>query len=215
MHGDRQYFQNIRRDYLKNGLLESELNADPVKQFESWFNQAIDAKVVDGNALTLSTVSGGKPNARVVLLKTFTDQGFIFFTNYSSKKAKELEENPYASMLFYWGEMERQVKIMGPVKKVSREESAEYFETRPRESQIGAYSSKQSQTLLNREILENKYQELDKEYKGKDIPLPDFWGGFILQPEYFEFWQGRPNRLHDRLVYEPQNGSWAIRRLYP
>jgi len=215
MHGDRKFIQNIRRDYLKDGLLEENIDSDPVLQFSKWFSHAIDENLVDGNAMTLATSAGGRPNARVVLLKSFDQEGFTFYTNYGSKKSLELEENDQATLLFYWAEFERQVKICGTVKKTSREESEEYFHSRPRESQIGAMASRQSETLQSRNHLEEVYKKLNKDYEGKDVPLPSFWGGFTLKPDYFEFWQGRPNRLHDRIIYDLLNGSWQTKRLYP
>jgi len=215
MHGDKSFIQSLRRDYLKDDLLEKDVSPDPVKQFGKWFSEALEAKLVDGNAMTLSTVSGNRPNARIVLLKAFGENGFEFFTNYGSVKAREIEQNPAGCLLFYWGEFERQIRINGIIQKISREESGEYFAKRPRESQIGAVASRQSQTLESRELLEERFKAVAEKYDGKEVPLPDFWGGYTLLPDYFEFWQGRPNRLHDRIAYTKNNGGWSISRLYP
>lgn len=215
MHGDKQFIRSIRRDYLKDDLLEKDIFPDPVKQFGKWFHEALESKLVDGNAMTLATVSGNRPNARIVLLKSFDETGFEFFTNYGSEKAQELEKNPEACLLFYWGEFERQIRINGIIKKISREDSAEYFASRPRDSQIGAMASRQSERLESRDVLESKYKALSEKWEGREIPVPDFWGGYKLVPDYFEFWQGRPNRLHDRITYTKSGGAWSIARLYP
>lgn len=215
MHGDRKFINFTRRDYLKGGLLETELKNNPFDQFSLWFNEAIASKLVDGNAMTLSTSKGKRAVSRIVLLKSFDHNGYIFYTNYGSNKAREIEENNEGSLLFYWAEFERQIRIEGKFSKVSREESADYFKTRPRESQVGAWASKQSSPVESREQLEKIYQDTAKQFEGKDVPLPDFWGGFILKPDYFEFWQGRPNRLHDRLAYQLKGTEWSISRLNP
>jgi pyridoxamine 5'-phosphate oxidase len=215
MHGDKQYIQNIRREYLKNDLLEENVSQNPFIQFGVWFKEAIDSKLTDGNAMTLSTSNGKKIDSRIVLLKSFDEKGFVFFTNYGSQKSREMEKNPEVCLLFYWGEFERQIKINGIVKKVSREESEEYFAERPRESQLGAWASRQSQNLSSRKELEDKFKAVSDEYEGSPVPTPPFWGGFIVVPDYFEFWQGRPSRLHDRICYTLENNSWKISRLYP
>jgi pyridoxamine 5'-phosphate oxidase len=215
MHGDKQFIRSLRRDYLKDDLLEKDISPDPVKQFGKWFHEALESKLVDGNAMTLATVSENRPNARIILLKSFDENGFEFFTNYASQKAREIEKNPEGCLLFYWGEFERQIRINGIIKKINREESGEYFSQRPRDSQIGALASRQSEPLESRDLLESRYKSISEKYDGKEIPLPDFWGGYALVPDYFEFWQGRPNRLHDRIAYIKQGDDWSISRLYP
>jgi len=215
MSKEKKYIQNIRRDYLKSGLLESNILQNPIDQFSLWFNEAINGKVVDGNAMALSTISNNRAVSRIVLLKSFDENGFIFFTNYSSSKARELAENNSASLLFYWAELERQVRIEGFITKISLKESDEYFHERPRESQIGAWASRQSEVLESREVLEQKFKRYEKEFAEKSVPLPPFWGGYILKPDLFEFWQGRPNRLHDRIIFKNNNLKWEIQRLYP
>jgi len=215
MSKEKKYIQNIRRDYLKSGLLESNILQNPIDQFSLWFNDAINGQVVDGNAMALSTISNNRAVSRIVLLKSFDENGFIFFTNYSSNKARELGDNNSASLLFYWAELERQVRIEGFITKISLKESEEYFHERPRESQIGAWASRQSEVLESREILEQNFVRYEKEFAEKSVPLPPFWGGYILKPDLFEFWQGRPNRLHDRIVFKNINFKWEMQRLYP
>ena len=216
MHGDRKYIADIRRDYLKGGLLEKDLRENPVDQFEIWFEEAVAASLVDGNAMSVSTVDEGRPDSRIVLLKSFDDDGFIFFTNYGSHKARQLEKNPNAALLFYWAEFERQIRIDGVISKVSRELSAQYFKTRPRQSQLGAWASRQSEIAKGgREEIEARFSEIEELFGEQEIPVPDFWGGYILKPSYFEFWQGRPNRLHDRLAYRKKDDSWEIVRFFP
>ena len=215
MHGDRKYIADIRRDYLKGGLLEKDLKPDPVDQFEIWFEEAIAANLVDGNAMSVSTVDGERPDSRIVLLKSFDNDGFVFFTNYGSHKANQLEKNPNGSLLFYWAEFERQIRIEGTIGRVSREISQEYFRSRPRESQLGAWASRQSEVVSSREELEQRYRQTEERFAGQEIPLPEFWGGYLLKPVSFEFWQGRANRLHDRFFYRKKGTEWEIVRLYP
>jgi len=208
---------DLRREYTLTGLHERDLDPSPFKQFGRWFEQALSAELLDATAMTLATSSReGKPSARIMLLKDFDEKGFVFFTNYESRKGRELDENPYAVMVFFWAELERQVRIDGRVSRISREESEEYFHTRPIGSQLGAWVSRQSEVIGAPELLEKRIKELEFQYEGKIIPMPSYWGGFLLLPEIFEFWQGRANRLHDRLRYTPQpDGPWRIERLSP
>jgi pyridoxamine 5'-phosphate oxidase len=210
---------DLRREYTSGGLRRADLDANPIKQFQKWFAQAeiaLAKNQLDVNAGTLATADkNGIPSARVVLLKGLDERGFTFFTNYDSRKGRELAENPNAALVFYWHELERQVCIAGSVKKTSREESENYFKSRPRGSQLAAWASDQSKTISDRAALETNWQELEKKF-ATDIPLPPNWGGFILKPERIEFWQGRPSRLHDRFSYtrRPDN-SWKLERLAP
>ncbi|HMN33393.1 MAG: pyridoxamine 5'-phosphate oxidase [Chitinophagaceae bacterium] len=209
---------SIREEYLLSELDESEVLANPVEQFENWFNQAIQSKIVDVNAMTLCTVDQHNiPNGRNVLLKGIENNEFRFFTNYNSQKGKEILVNPHVTLVFYWKELQRQVRIRGSVQKISEEESIEYFQSRPRESQIGAWVSHQSEILSDRKELENKTKKFELEFKQlEQIPKPDYWGGFAVSPIYIEFWQGRASRLHDRICYSLQNdGTWKKNRLSP
>jgi pyridoxamine 5'-phosphate oxidase len=198
-------------------LDEKQIERDPIKQFQSWFNDGFQAKLPMPDAMSLATVTpDGRPTARMVLLKQVDDDGFVFFTNYQSSKARQLEINPYAALVFYWPQFERQVRVEGKVTKTSAEESAAYFKTRPRESQIGAWASPQSEVISAREVLEQRAHELSDEYCDREIDCPTHWGGFRLKPDRIEFWKGRVGRLHDRLLYELQpDGSWTIKRLAP
>lgn len=207
---------SIRREYLLQQLDENQVNENPVIQFEKWLEEAISAKVKEPTAMCLSTVGKNlKPSARIVLLKNTSDAGFSFFTNYESRKAGQIEENPNAALLFFWPELERQVRIEGRIEKVSEKESDEYFNSRPVGSRLGAWASPQSRAIENRAELE-KYLNLTNEFfGGKDPVRPTFWGGYRLIPEMFEFWQGRENRLHDRISFTLENGGWKIRRLAP
>ena len=207
----------LRRHYTKGGLAERDLHPNPIEQFRRWFAQSQEAHLPEPNAMTLATASAdGIPSARIVLLKGVDEDGFVFFTNYESQKGEELGENPHAALVFYWAELERQVRIMGGVTKTSREESEEYFAKRPVESQLGAWASEQSTVIPNRRSLEDQLTALGKWYEGQEIPAPPYWGGYRVSPETIEFWQGRPNRLHDRLVYTlDDGGKWEIDRLAP
>lgn len=206
---------HMRESYEASFLLEGHCHKDPFLQFDEWFHHAIHLKVTEPNAMTLATVGeDGQPSARIVLLKSFSKQGFIFYTNYESRKGKQMKHNDKVALLFWWGE--RQVRIEGKVKKVSRAAADTYFHARPKGSQIGALASPQSKVIGNRELLEANYKELEKKYKGKVVPLPDTWGGYIVAPELFEFWQGRVSRLHDRIQYTKETkGKWKMERLAP
>jgi len=197
-------------------LLERDLQPDPFRELEQWHHAAEKAKMVEPTAMVLATSTpDGKPSARVVLLKSLTNDGLVFFTNYESRKGRELRQNPRAALLFYWDILLRQVRVEGRVSVLSEAESYEYFKTRPLMSRIGAWSSKQSEVLPDREILEKEVERLKQKFAGKEIPLPPFWGGFRLIPSEFEFWQGRESRLHDRFRYSLRRGQWTIERLSP
>jgi pyridoxamine 5'-phosphate oxidase len=208
---------DLRREYALAGLKESDLDSNPFRQFDKWFQQALAAGLPEPNAMTLATATlDGKPSARVVLLKGFDEEGFVFFTNYESQKGRELAANPQAALVCYWAELERQVRISGQVSRVSAEESEAYFRSRPLGSQLGAWASQQSEVVGGRKILEDRLERLTQEYQTKPVPLPPYWGGYRVAPETIEFWQGRPNRLHDRLRYTLQsNSQWLIERLSP
>jgi pyridoxamine 5'-phosphate oxidase len=210
------YIYALRNDYAAKSLDEQTVLKNPFEQFELWMTEAISEAVDEPNAMTLATATrDGKPSSRIVLLRGFSPKGFVFFTNYDSQKGAELTENPQASLLFFWAKLERQIRIEGVVSKASRKTSEDYFATRPRESQIGAWASAQSRVIANRRELEEKIIELEAHFEGKKIPLPPFWGGFVVKPFSFEFWQGRKNRLHDRLLYRKTSSAWKIERLSP
>ncbi len=208
---------DLRREYASRALTEADALDDPIQQFALWFGEALKSELLDTNAMTLATAArDGAPSARIVLLKGFDEAGFVFFTNYESAKARDLDANPRACLLLFWAALERQVRITGRVSKTSSQESDTYFRSRPFESQIGAWASAQSRTVNDRGALEARYAELAAQYAGGPVPLPSFWGGYRLQPEAIEFWQGRKSRLHDRLLYTRQpNGAWARSRLAP
>jgi pyridoxamine 5'-phosphate oxidase len=199
------------------GLDENLIGRDPIEQFQLWLNDAISANLPLPEAMTLATATpDGKPSARMVLLKQVDQDGFVFFTNYQSAKARQLDANPYAALVFYWAQLERQVRVEGEVVRTSAEESQEYFQTRPRESQIGAWASAQSEVISGRSILEQRAQELETLYCDREIDCPEHWGGYRLRPERIEFWKGRIGRLHDRILYErASGGGWTISRLAP
>ncbi|HKB45886.1 MAG TPA: pyridoxamine 5'-phosphate oxidase [Chitinophagaceae bacterium] len=208
---------DLRKNYSQKKLLEKDVAADPVTQFQQWWDETLTAGIDEANAMTLATASvDAVPSARTVLLKNFNEKGFVFFTNYNSYKGRQLAENPKACLVFFWKELERQVRITGLVMKLNAEESDSYFYSRPIGSQLAAVASPQSQVIENREWLDEKYNNLEKELKTKDIKRPEHWGGYIVKPVIIEFWQGGPSRLHDRLQYSLQeNGKWEMERLAP
>ena len=198
------------------GLDEKTIDRDPIKQFQLWFNDAVGAKLPMPEAMTLATATrDGKPSARMVLLKQVDHDGFVFFTNYRSAKAEQLDANPHAALVFYWSQLDRQVRVEGSVTKTSAEESREYFSTRPRESQIGAWASAQSEAISGREVLEQRKRELEELYSDREIDCPEHWGGYRLKPERIEFWKSRIGRLHDRILYQRDASGWSITRLAP
>ncbi len=213
----KEKIESLRQDYRNATLSEKEVAGDPTGQFAKWFSEALDAGLYEPNAMTLATVSlDRKPSARILLLKGFDEKGFTFYTNYLSRKGKEIAKNPAGALLFFWAELERQVRIEGTIEKVSKEESERYFNSRPIGSRIGALASPQSQEIPGREILEQKMQELEEKYKDGNIPKPSHWGGYILKPQVVEFWQGGTNRLHDRITYKKSDKKgWKIVRLAP
>ncbi|AYV57623.1 pyridoxamine 5'-phosphate oxidase [Leptospira kmetyi] len=208
---------DIRTSYTLSSLDIEDTGNDPIVFFQKWFQEAVLSEVFEVNAMTLATATkDGIPDARTVLLKGITNDSFLFYTNYESRKGKELEENPKACLVFFWSELERQIRIEGNVTKVSKEESEEYFHSRPRESQIGAVASPQSQKIPDRKFLEERFAKLSKEFEGKEVELPNHWGGYAVQPIRIEFWQGRSSRLHDRIVFEKKSGSsWDKFRVAP
>jgi pyridoxamine 5'-phosphate oxidase len=208
---------DLRKDYTLQGLSKTEVDPNPFIQFQKWFEQAVAAQLPEPNAMTLATATpDGKPSARMVLLKDFDERGFAFFTNYNSHKGQELAENPQGSLVFWWAELERQVRISGRVEKVSQTESDNYFNVRPPSSRLGAWVSNQSEVIDSREVLEKRMQEFQRQYENQEITRPPHWGGLRVIPTEIEFWQGRSSRLHDRLLYTRLNdGSWKIERLSP
>ena len=207
----------LRQEYTRAGLEESDAASDPIEQFRSWFDGALAADLHEPNAMTLATATpDGRPSARVVLLKGLDERGFVFYTSYEGRKGGELETNPYCALVFYWGELERQVRIEGTVTRTSAAESEEYYRTRPVGSRLGAWVSHQSRPIASREVLETGLSEVERRFGGAEVPLPPHWGGYRVEPEVIEFWQGRENRLHDRLVYRrSDNGEWGRERLQP
>ena len=212
----KQPLAELRIEYSQSELSKASVDPDPFRQFQRWLHEAIESELPEPNAMTLATVKAdGSPTARVVLLKDLDATGFVFFTNYLSDKGRQLAANPQAALVFLWLELERQVRIEGRIGLVAPEEAAAYFRSRPRNSQLGALASQQSQVVANRRLLEQRFEELDRQYADRDIPMPAHWGGYRLLPTLFEFWQGRPSRLHDRLLYTRTEAGWHRVRLAP
>ena len=212
----RKSINNLRREYKLNKLSEKTVQQDPLNQFEKWFKEVLKVGLIEPNAMILATADNkAKPSVRVVLMKEYGREGFTFFTNYTSRKGQNLSDNSHASILFFWAELERQVRVEGLIKKISRTESKKYFDTRPLESRLAAWTSEQSKMIPGRDYLEAKFQIFKRQFKGRQIPVPPDWGGFRLVPEYFEFWQGRESRLHDRICYKKVTKKWKIFRLSP
>ncbi len=208
---------NLREDYKAKTMDVQDMLAHPIQQFEIWFQEALAANIKEANAMTLATVTKQSPSARIVLLKGVDQKGFYFYTNYNSKKGKEIKANPKVALVFFWKELERQVRVEGTIKKISKKKSTLYFQSRPKGSQIGAWASPQSTVIPDRKILSDNYQALENQYKDKDLlPLPPNWGGYCIQPHYIEFWQGRSSRMHDRICYTLKSrNKWVIERLAP
>jgi pyridoxamine 5'-phosphate oxidase len=208
--------EEIRREYTAGALDERDVPRDPVQLFRVWFGEALRADLPEPTAMTLATsTADGHPSARMVLLKGFDERGFAFYTNYESRKGRELDQNPRAALVFWWAELERQVRVEGRVEKLSAQESDAYFRSRPPGSRLAALASRQSQAIRSRKELEDRLRELEEEYRDREIPRPDYWGGYRVVPVEVEFWAGRPNRLHDRLRYRRSAGRWLLERLSP
>lgn len=208
---------DLRQNYTRAGLQENEVEENPINQFQLWFDAAVAAELPEPNAMTLSTVSSsGRPSGRIVLLKGLDQRGFVFYTNYTSRKGQELASQAWASLVFVWLPLERQVRIEGAVERVSQEETEQYFYSRPRSSQLGAWASDQSAEIRDRQVLEDRLSQLERQYADRPSPRPPHWGGLRVKPDLIEFWQGRPSRLHDRICYQKQSdGAWSIMRLAP
>jgi len=212
----KEALQNLRQEYRSSELLQQDVDQNPIQQFKRWFTDALNAQLYEPNVMTLATADPyGKPSARIVLLKGFDENGFNFYTNYDSKKGHDLKQNPQAALVFFWPELERQVRIEGMVSKLDPQISTDYFHSRPKGSQVGAAASPQSQVIESREALEQQVIELKKQYEDLEVPRPEHWGGYLVEPQRVEFWQGRPSRLHDRICYDLVEGVWIISRLAP
>jgi len=205
----------LRKEFRENGLKRSQLDNDPFKQFSLWFTQAIKSGILEPSAMSLATADEKEIGIRTVLLKHFDDKGFVFFTNYGSKKSQQIKVKPQAALLFPWLNLERQVKIIGNVEKISTLESIKYFASRPKDSQLGAWASQQSVTISSRSLLISQFESMKNKFSKGEVPLPDFWGGYRVIPDSIEFWQGRESRLHDRFIYQRSDNSWSISRLSP
>jgi pyridoxamine 5'-phosphate oxidase len=206
---------NLRKEFRQNGLNRSEIDNDPFKQFSLWFTQAVELSIIEPSAMSLATTDEKEIGIRTVLLKHFDDRGFVFFTNYGSKKSQQIEVKPQAALLFPWLNLDRQVKIIGSIEKITTLESIKYFASRPKDSQLGAWASKQSSTISSRSLLVSQFELMKNKFSKGEVPLPDFWGGYRVIPESIEFWQGRESRLHDRFIYQRSENGWNISRLSP
>ncbi len=216
MENFSEYISKLRHDFSKMSLDESMIASDPIKQFEVWFRAAVEGKVNEPNAMVVSTVSAtNRPSSRILLLRDFSENGFVFYTNYNSRKAGDIEANPAASILFFWPELERQIRIEGTLQKQSSVDSDRYFDSRPRGSKLGAWTSPQSEIIADRKAIDDELETITKKFEGKEIPRPEWWGGYVLVPDRLEFWQGRPSRLHDRICYIKEKENWKIVRLAP
>lgn len=212
----KKNLSELRRNYTKDGLPDEGLPDDPLILLSNWLDQAVRAEVMEPNAMSLATTGrDGHPDVRTVLLKGITDKGILFFTNYRSTKGEQLSALPFAACCFWWPELERQIRLAGSVQKLSAEISSDYFASRPRESRIGAWASSQSRPVASRAELDSRFREFEKKFEGEEIPMPDYWGGFEIQTERIEFWQGRPGRLHDRILYTRSEDLWKQERLCP
>ena len=214
----RTYVNSLRRASADQPLDENAVSSNPYDQFAKWFEEAVNAQILDPFAMVIATVSEiGFPSCRTVYMRDISEEGIVFYTNYNSQKGKEITNNAMVSMLFLWVELDRQIRIFGRAERVSQKQSDEYFASRPRESQIGSWASDQSEVIENRQVLKDKFSYYEEKFKDLNVPRPENWGGFLTRPEKFEFWQGRPNRLHDRIVYlkDQESGQWNIQRLSP